>query len=47
MDEIPSKIARRKDGETLSIVEQVQCLIDIATDKHLLGILYVGYTPWF
>lgn len=30
----------------LSADEQVDCLIDLATDPAILGITYAGYTPW-
>lgn len=41
--EILHEAGKDKD---LSIEEQVQCLEDIATDKYVLGVAYIGYRPW-
>lgn len=37
---------RKKTDEYLSVEEQVQCLIDLATDRNILGRMYIGYRPW-
>jgi len=35
-----------KLGKVLSIQEQVDCLINQATDLNNLASLYEGWTPW-
>lgn len=38
---------RHKLPETgLSVEDQVECLIDIANDPAILGVLYHGTRPW-
>ncbi|CAO1438484.1 unnamed protein product [Diamesa serratosioi] len=34
-----------EDG--LSVEDQVTCLIEMATDPHILAVSYVGWDPWF
>ncbi|CAH1171231.1 unnamed protein product [Phaedon cochleariae] len=34
------------DNDFLSVEEQVDCLIDHATDPNLLGRMYAGWMPW-
>jgi DNA-dependent protein kinase catalytic subunit len=36
---VPGKVCR-------TVQEQVDCLIDQATDPNLLGRIYVGWQPW-
>lgn len=33
--------------EELSVEDQVSCLIEMATDKTLLAMIYLGWDPWF
>lgn len=37
---------RARKGNDLSVEDQVDCLLDLATDRNLLARIYVGYTPW-
>jgi DNA-dependent protein kinase catalytic subunit len=37
--QVPGKVCR-------TVQEQVDCLIDQATDPNLLGRIYVGWQPW-
>lgn len=37
--------ARHKEKD-LSVEEQVECLIDQATDPNILGRVWVGWEPW-
>lgn len=37
---------RTKYNENLSVTEQVDCLIEHATDYNLLGRMWVGWEPW-
>ncbi|XP_037038023.1 DNA-dependent protein kinase catalytic subunit-like isoform X2 [Bradysia coprophila] len=39
-------IRARLPETDLTVEEQVQCLIDMATDPALLGILFFGFQPW-
>lgn len=39
-------IRARLAEKGLSVDEQVDCLIDQATDANLLGRTYVGWEPW-
>ncbi|XP_031440254.1 DNA-dependent protein kinase catalytic subunit [Clupea harengus] len=39
-------IRARKAEKDLSVEEQVDCLLDQATDPNLLGRVYVGWEPW-
>lgn len=47
LDNVPSRVAKRAKDQPLSIEEHVRCLIDIATDRHVLGVLFCGYHSWF
>lgn len=38
-------IRARKEG-VLSVEEQVDCLLDLATDRNVLGRMYCGYLPF-
>ncbi|KAG5877906.1 hypothetical protein JTB14_011622 [Gonioctena quinquepunctata] len=38
--------AKFTESESLSVEEQVDCLIDHATDFNLLGRMYSGWAPW-
>lgn len=39
-------IRARLGEKELSVEEQVDCLIDQATDPNILGRTYVGWEPW-
>lgn len=39
-------IRARLAENDLTVEEQVHCLIDMATDPALLGILFYGFQPW-
>lgn len=39
-------VRARKKSESLSVEEQVDCLLDLATDRNALGRMYRGYCPW-
>lgn len=39
--------ARLEKDDNLSVEEQVDCLIDHATDENLLGRMYAGWEPWY
>lgn len=39
-------VRARKGGNLLSVEEQVECLIDLATDRNTLGRMYRGYMAW-
>lgn len=39
-------LRRKMMSEDLSVEEQVDCLIDMATDKALLACIYLGWDPW-
>lgn len=39
-------IRARLSENGLTVEEQVQCLIDMATDPALLGIQFHGFQPW-
>lgn len=38
--------AQMQQQTKLSTEKQVECLIDLATDRNVLGRMYVGYRPW-
>lgn len=38
--------AQAQNQRNLSTTKQVECLIDLATDRNVLGRMYVGYAPW-
>lgn len=37
---------RAKKGNCLNVEEQVDCLLDLATDRNVLGRMYQGYSAW-
>lgn len=37
---------RAQKGDDLSVEEQVDCLLDLATDRNVLGRMFHGYTAW-
>lgn len=37
---------RARKGHVVSIEEQIDCLLDLATDRNVLGRMYEGYCPW-
>lgn len=39
-------VRARKGSDLLSVEEQVDCLLDLATDRNVLGRMYPGYQPW-
>lgn len=39
-------IRKRMDNEGLTVEDQVSCLIEMATDKSLLALIYLGWDPW-
>lgn len=41
-----SNIRARLPDENLNIGEQIQCLIDLASDPAILGVTYGGFQPW-
>ncbi|XP_055932973.1 DNA-dependent protein kinase catalytic subunit-like isoform X2 [Argiope bruennichi] len=40
-------IRARMKKAGLTVEEQVDCLIDLATDPHVLCLIYYGWNPWF
>ncbi|XP_056629192.1 DNA-dependent protein kinase catalytic subunit isoform X2 [Triplophysa dalaica] len=44
--EEPHNIRARHKEKDLSVEEQVECLIDQATDPNILGRVWVGWEPW-
>lgn len=42
----PTSVRRKLPGASLSVEEQITCLIEMAQDKAMLGISYVGLQPW-
>ncbi|XP_039282954.1 DNA-dependent protein kinase catalytic subunit [Nilaparvata lugens] len=42
-----SNLRSSKSKHGLTVREQVECLIDLATDEHILGKSYVGLKAWF
>lgn len=42
----PPDSIRAKFNEHLSVTEQIDCLIEHATDHNLLGRMWVGWEPW-
>lgn len=41
-----SNIRARLPDENLNVGEQIQCLIDLASDPAILGVTYGGFQPW-
>lgn len=41
-----SNIRAKKGEKDLSVEDQVDCLLDQATDPNLLGRVWVGWEPW-
>lgn len=37
---------KRMNNDGLTVEEQVTCLIEMATDKSLLALIYLGWDPW-
>ena len=34
------------ESHVLTVEEQVDCLVDMATDANILGRIYIGWNPW-
>lgn len=37
---------RARKGNDLTVEEQVECLMDLATDRNVLGRMYGGFQAW-
>lgn len=37
---------RARKGNNLNVEEQVDCLLDLATDRNVLGRMFAGYASW-
>lgn len=42
----PDYNVRAKFQQQMSTEKQIECLIDLATDRNILGRMYAGYAPW-
>ena len=40
------KATKNPSTHVLTVEEQVDCLVDLATDKNVIGRIYVGWSPW-
>lgn len=43
---LPAFNCRARANDDLSPEEQVRCLIDLATDRYILGNMFKGWKPW-
>ncbi|GIX68921.1 DNA-dependent protein kinase catalytic subunit [Caerostris extrusa] len=44
---VESNVRAKMKKNGLTVEEQVDCLIDLATDPHVLCLTYCGWNPWF
>lgn len=42
----PEQDVRARKNNNISVEEQVECLLNLATDRNILGRMYEGYTSW-
>ena len=46
MGDRTSSIRARLPASGLTVSQQVDCLLDLATDANILGRSWVGWEPW-